>query len=240
MINKVAPTTTPSPQDQKQIASSNDIDWDRYVQEINNLKTNPPKQYAVTISYFTWYHGNDLPAWRIPDLVATGASPQEIAPTYDKRVLVSEPYFKILQANVPGYLRDIQEIDPHTGKPLDTGNDHTDETAHNTQSKQIASSSSTTTTASQQTTATAQTAQLQPASSSRTAQKASSTAISIKQTKPFHPLKKEIPFDFTQLSPKLQRTTLQLAEQLLTAALRQLSGSDQFGGDLSSLLDRTA
>jgi hypothetical protein len=240
MINKVATSTIPSPQDQQQTASSNDLDWDRYVREINDLKTNPPKQYAATISYFTWYHGNDVPAWRIPDFIATGVPQESIGPTYDKRVLISEPYFKILQANVPSYLRDIQEIDPRTGKPINSENDTANTTSNNTQSQQLASASSTTTTASQQTTATAQKAQVPSSSSARATQKSPSPTAATKQAAQSQSFKEEVPFDFTKLSPELQQTTQQLAEQLLAAALQRLSTSDQFGEAISSLLNRTA
>ena len=240
MIRTVDSTTNNALTERQQIAKSNNLDWDQYARKIEELTTNPPKQYAVTISYFPWYHGHELPAWQIPDLIATGVSPKDIGATYDKRVLVSEPYFKILQANVPGYLRDIQEIDPQTGKPLDTRNDHIDEPANGILSEQMILLSSTPTTVSQPTTTTARTERIQPASSSRTAHKLPSTAMATKQTKPTQPLHEEVPFDFTKLSPEVQRTTLQPAEQLLTVALQRLSKTDQLGAEVSSLLNRTA
>jgi hypothetical protein len=241
MINPIGSSANSALTEQQQIAKSNDLDWDRYVREINELQANPPKQYAVTISYFSWYLGHELPAWEIPDLLATGVSAKDIGPTYNKRVLVSEPYMKILQANVPGYLQDIQEIDPRTGKPLDSGDggDHQPEPGAHSDHPVATASAFTRTTSAQQTTATTRAAQPQPLSSSRAAHKSSSTTSSTQQREQPRSLKDRAPFDFTKLSPELQRTTLQLAEQLLTAALQRLSQSKQFA-DFSSLLDRTA
>ena len=150
MIDKIGASTDPSPADLKKIAKGNDIDWDKYVKAIEDLKINPPRQFAVTISQFTAYPGAELPAWRIPDMIERGLiDPNSVPPTHDVRSIVTEPWLKILQAGVgEGYLRDIVEIDPHTGKPLAPQKNIDNVTQNNTQPQQTASALATTTTAS--------------------------------------------------------------------------------------------
>jgi cell division septation protein DedD len=229
MINKVAASATPSPQDQQQVASSNDISWEQYAKAIDDLKTNPPKMYAVTIPMFTQGHMS-FPTWQIPDFVSkAGMDPSTIPPVHGRRIIVTDKFLEILQKEVPGYLLDVVEVDPITGQPL-----------------QVAKLEGKLSPSQGQTPASAALPSPHIAATTKTAREPNSTASpSSKVARP--PKQKEQyslpeaqPFDFTQLTPELQQTTIRLAEQLLTAALRQLSGSDQLGGDLSSLLDRTA
>lgn len=228
MIDKVGATAMTPSAEQQQIAKSNNLDWDRYVQKIEDLKTNPPREFAVTMPYFTWYHQTEFPAWYANELTATGVSKSDIPPTYDKQLIVTESYLNDLQNQVPGYLKDIVEIDPRTKKPLVPKENVGNVTNNSTQSQQTASALATTTTAT--TTSTAPTA-----TKAATATTASTTTSQTSQSQS----SQSPSFDFTKLSPGLQETALRLAEQLLDAALQRLSGASQTDAQLSTLFDRT-
>ena len=236
MIDKVGASTDTSLAELKRIAKGNDTDWDEYVKAIEDLKTNPPRQFAVTIPRFTAYPGVELPAWRIPDKINRGLiDPAAVPPTYNVRTIVTEPWLKILQAGVgSSYLQDIVEIDPLTEKPLDSGKGEVDDSCSCNHSHNITTAPEITTTETQKTESSSQTKQATP--SLQTPQRSASTTATKTQSQP---TATNTAFDFTKLSPELQETALRLAEQLLSAALQRLSGAAQTNTQLSTLFDRT-
>jgi hypothetical protein len=239
MINKVTTSTTPSPQDQQQTASSNNINWEQYVKDINDLKTNPPKMYAVTIPEFTMGRMS-FPTWQIPDFVKAGFAANTIPPAYGQRRIVTEKFLQILQKEVPGYLLDIVEVDPITEQPLQTAKLEGNLSPSQGQTPISASLPLPNIAATTKNEPLSQPVQARTAAEPSLTTPPPSKVAQPPKKKEQYSLPEAQPFDFTKLTPELQQTTIRLAERLLTAALRQLSGSDQLGNNLSSLLDRTA
>ena len=175
MINKIGMSPVGPSDEQKQIAKSNNLDWDRYVRKIEELKTNPPQMFEVTIPYFTWYHQTEFPAWYANELIATGVSKDNIPPTYDKKLIVTESYLDDLQKQVPGYLKYITAIDSPPQDPstpqINVGN----VTANDAKPQQTASAADTITTSS--TTTTSPTSTTSSKTAATTAQTKQSTNL---------------------------------------------------------------
>jgi hypothetical protein len=243
MINKVGASTDLSSVDYKQTAAATENVWEKYARDLAELKTNPPRQFAVTISRYRAYQSVEFPAWKIPVLIAKGKmSAGNTPPLYDARIIMTEQYLNMVRNGMgEEYVRDIVEIDPETGKPLASQSANlalTNPSATETTSLTRAASS-TGPTPQTETVSKTQTQQAQSTAPTASRQRIASTSAKARQSAPLA-LPKEEPFDFTKLSPELQETALQLAEQLLSAALRRLSESDQLGADLSTLLNQTA
>ncbi|MGE0684068.1 MAG: hypothetical protein AB7P69_24575 [Candidatus Binatia bacterium] len=239
MINKVTTSTIPSPQDRQQIASSNDMSWEQYAKTINDLKTDPPKMYAVTIPEFKM-GGMSFPTWQIPDFAKAGFDASTIPPVYGQRRIVTEKFLQILQKEVPGYLLDIVEVDPETEQPLQVAKPESNLFSSQGQTQTSATLPPSTIAATMKNASLSQLVQSQAATGLNSTPATPAKVVQPPKQKEQSSLPEAQSFDFTQLTPEMQQTTIRLAEQLLTVALRQLSGSDQSGGNLASLLNRTA
>lgn len=239
MINKVESSTTLYSTEQKQTAATSENAWEQYAREIEELKTNPPKMYAVTIPLFTM-GGTSFPTWQIPDFTKAGFDPKTIPAAYEKRIIVSEKYLQCLQKEVPGFLRDIVEVDPSTGQPLPAPHSTSAATASLAQTLSSSPLSSPSTVATTKDSTPPQPTPAQPISTRR-----ATASTTIKDVRPRtqqeqHVVAEASVFDFTKLLPEVQQTGVQLAQQLLTTALQRLSDSSQLGADVSALLNHTA
>jgi len=241
MINKVGSNADLSALEHKQATTTTENVWEKYARDLEELKTNPPRKFAVTISQYRAYQNVEFPAWKIPLLIDKGKMSAENTPAlYDVRVIMTEPYLKMLRNGVgESYLRDIVEIDPETGQPLSSQNIGTAliNAAPRTTTPVTTASSSAKATVLTETTARTRAQQVQGTASVAARQKTASVEPKTR-TNQLNSLPAEEPFDFTKLSPELQETTLQLAEQLLSAALRRLRDSHQLEADVLSLLDQ--
>lgn len=238
MINKVTPSTTPSPQNQQPTTAANDMNWEQYAKAIYDAKATPMKKYAITIPMFS-LGKMGFPAWQIPDFVKAGFDPYSLPPSLPRRIIVAEDLLAVLQQEVPGYLLDIVEVDPLTEQPLQTAKSAGNLSPSLGQTPTSAALLPSHIAAAAKNEAPPEPARSQTATGSHSTSSTSSKVGQPSKQKARSVLPEAQPFDFTRLTPELEQTTIRLAEQLLTAALHQLSGTDQFS-DLSSFLDRTA
>jgi hypothetical protein len=243
MISKVA-ANSPSPTQDSKNTSAYDLDWEKYAKSIFDLKDNPPKKYAVTISEFS-LGGTSFPVWQIPDFINAGFDPKSLVAIRDRRMIVTEGFLKILQDAEPGAIRDIVEVDPITEQPLDKKSTNTTISSPLAQAPAptpptSAKTALTDTVATKQNTPPAQPQQPKTGKASPSPAHSSSGVTRSAKTQSRHLVLATPSFDFSKLTPEIKKTAIGLAEQLLTAAFQRLKDFAQEEGDASSLLDRTA